>query len=328
MAKIAEDPFADQQKIIMDFTEGYYGKAGIHIRRYLKLVNDAAAADQKSYLGTQSPMERCQYITPGRVVEMQKIFTQAQNSVKNNPVLLERVNHARLAADKAAYILYEKIKKGTLKDSRDAIAARIRKTVNDRAAIVLKDVQPYCKKRFQRSLNRFLQFLQSEKVWDDCDNINRKTWAPQAWRPKPYASTEVGKLTQSTTEKFSGAGSIRFEVSYEDVQNKLKQSPKLDRIGFNYLHGGDFSRYTAYQFQFKCESPHHPEIWVSIGSTKWVKILNRNEVTSGWRKIKVPCQGLFKKPCTHTYLRVFATPKSFKDGDRIDLYIDEMMLFL
>ena len=93
------------------------------------------------------------------------------------------------------------------------------------------------------------------------------------------------------------------------------------------MHGGDFSRYTAYQFQFKCESPHHPEIWVSIGSTKWVKILNRNEVTSGWRKIKIPCQGLFKRPCTHTYLRVFSTPRSFKEDDRIDLYIDEMKLF-
>lgn len=327
MAKIAEDPFIDQQKVILDFTEGYYGKAGIHIRRYLKLVNDAAAADKKSYLGTQSPMERCHYITPELVVEMQKIFARAEDAVKDDAVLRERVGHARLAADKTAYILYEKIKKGALRDSRDALAARIRKTVDDRSAIVLKDVQPYWKKRFQRSPSRFLQFLQSEKVWDDCDNIDRKTWAQQAWRPKPYASTEVGKLTQSTTEKCSGTGSIRFEVSYEDVQNKLKQTPKLDRIGFNYLHGGDFSRYKAYQFQLKCESPHHPEIWVAIGYTKWVKVLDRNEVTNGWRKIKVPCQGLFKRPCTHTYLRVFATPKSFKADDRIDLYIDEMKLF-
>ena len=111
------------------------------------------------------------------------------------------------------------------------------------------------------------------------------------------------------------------------MQNKLKQNPKTDRIGFNYLHGGDFSRYTAYQFQLKCESPQHPEIWVAIGYTKWVKILDRNEVTNGWRKIKVPCQGLFKGPCTHTYLRVFATPKSFKADDKIDLYVDEMKLF-
>ena len=327
MAKIAEDPFVDQQKIIIDFTEGYYGKAGSHIRRYLKLVNDAAAADKKSYLGTQSPMERCHYITPGLVVAMQKIFTQAQIAVNNNPVLLERVNHARLAADKAAYILYEKIKNGALKDSREAFAARIRKTVKDRIAIVLKDVQPYWRKHLESRREHFLQFLKSEKVWDNCDNINRKTWAQPAWRPKSFASTEVGKLTQSTTEKYSGTGSILFEVTYEDVQKKLKQNPRTDRIGFNYLHGGDFSRYTAYQFQLKCESAHHPEIWVAIGYTKWVKVLDRNEVTNGWRKIKVPCQGLFKGPCTHTYLRVFATPKSFKAGDKINLYIDEMKLF-
>ena len=31
---------------------------------------------------------------------------------------------------------------------------------------------------------------------------------------------------------------------------------------------------------------------------------------------------------THTYLRVFSTPKSFKEDDRIELYIDEMKLFL
>ena len=328
MAKIAEDPFIDQQKQIMDFTEGYYGKAGIHIRRYLKLVNDAAAADQKSYVGTQSPMERCQYITPELIVEMQKIFAQAGDAVKDDRILLARVNHARLAADKAAFILYRKIKKGALKDSREAIGARIRKTVEERSSLVLKDVMPQWKKRFEKSQKRFVRFLESEIVWDNCDNINRKTWAQLAWRPKPYASTEVGRLTQSTAVKFAGTGSIRFEVSYEDVQNKRKQTPKLDRIGFNYLHGSDFSRYTAYEFQLKCESEQHPEIWVSIGSTKWVRILKRNEVTNGWKKFRIPCKGLFKRPCTHTYLRVFATPKSFKEGDKIDLFIDEMKLCL
>ena len=176
-------------------------------------------------------------------------------------------------------------------------------------------------------ITSFAEDNQEEIVWDNCDNINRKTWTQQAWRPKPFAPTEVGTLSQSTTEKFAGSGSIRFEVSYDDVQRKLQEMPKLDRVGINYLNGGDFSRYKAYEFQLKCESSKHPEIWVAIGYTKWVKILNRDEVTNGWRKISVSCQGLMKGPCTHTYLRIFSTPKSFKTGDKIDLYIDEMKLF-
>ena len=214
-----------------------------------------------------------------------------------------------------------------VKDSREKIAGRIRDTVKNECAIAMKDLLPYWKKRHERFIEKFLSFLESSVVWDNCDNIERRTWAQRAWRPKPYASTEVGKLTQSQSVKFAGTGSIRFEVTYDDVKAKMNKMPKLDRIGFNYLHGSDFSRYTAYEFYIKCESPNHPDIIVSIGYTKWTTILKRNEVTNGWKKVRIPCEGLFKKPCTHTYLRVFSTPKSFAPGDKIDFYIDEMKLY-
>ena len=164
-------------------------------------------------------------------------------------------------------------------------------------------------------------------VWENCDNINRKTWGQTAWRPKSFVSTEVGKLSADTTEKAEGKGSIRFEITYEDVVEKMKKMPTLDRICVNYLHGSDFSKNTAYEFQIKCESAQHPEIWVAMGYTKWNKILNRNEVTNGWKKIKIPSVGLFPKPCPATVFRVFALPKEFKEGDKIDLYIDDMKLY-
>lgn len=327
MAKIAEDPFCDQQKWINDFTDGYYGKAAPYIRQYLKYVNDAAKNDTKSHVGTQAPMESCQYITPAFAVEVQKIFNQAAAAVKGDKVLSERVNHARLASDKAAYILYAKIKKGALKESRDAIGARIQKTVEDRSAIVTKDVVQYWKNRYEKGKKRFFRFMSSVTVWDNCDNIDRRTWAQRAWRPRPYAATEVGKLSASTEVKAEGKGSIRLEVTYDDVVAKLKKMPKLDRIGFNYLHGSDFSRNTAYEFKIKCENANHPDIWVAIGPTKWNKILKRGEVTNGWKTVKIPCAGLYKRPCTHTYLRVFATPKAFKKGDKLDIYVDDMKLY-
>ena len=326
MAKIAEDPFVDQQRLINDFTDGYYGKAGVHIRRYLKLVNDAAMEDRKSYVSTQSTLEKCQYVTPALVVEMQRIFDVAEKAVVGDGVLLGRVRHARLAADKAAFILYPKIEKGALKESRDDIGKRIQATVDDRLEIVLKDVVPYWRKRAEGMRKKFLQFMEGEIVWDNCDDIERMTWGQQAWRPKPFTAKEVGKLSADTVDKVEGKGSIRFEVSYDDVLEKQKAMPKIDCIGFNYLHGSDFSRYVAYEFSLKCDTPQHPEIWCSIGFTKRMKLLERNEVTNGWKVYKFPSAGLFEKPCTHTYLRVFSTPESFKQGDRIDLRIDNMKL--
>lgn len=328
MAKLAEDPFLDQQQLLLDFTNGYYGKAGTFIRKYILLVNDAARNDDISHVSTQSPMERCRYINPALVVKMQKMFDKAEQAVKGNKILLERVRHARLAADKAAYLLYAKLPKGTIKDTKNQIEKRIRETVKNRCAIISKDALPNSvgAKRLPKAQSRFLNFLETTVLWDNCDNIDRKTWAQRAWRPKSFAPIEIGKLTPSTKEKVSGKGSIRFEVSYEDVQEKLKKMPKLDRVGFNYLHGSDFSRYTAYEFYLKCDSDKHPEIYVAIGYTKWVKILNRNQKTNGWKKFTIPCKGLMKKPCTHTYFRLFATPKGFKPGDKIDLYIDEMKL--
>ncbi|MBQ7176786.1 MAG: DUF4838 domain-containing protein [Victivallales bacterium] len=327
MAKLSENPFLDQQRLICDFTDGYYGKAGMHVRQYLKLVNDAARGDAQSYVGTQSPIEKCGYITPEFVIEAQRIFDCAEKAIDGDATLLPRVRHARLAADKAAYILYPKISKGALKDSREQIAERMHRTVDAEYGLALENVLPYWRKNTEKAREKFFAFLKQEIVWDDCDDIDRKTWAQLAWRPKPYKEAEVGKLTQSNAEKFSGKGSIRFEVEYEDVLAKMRQTPKLDRIGFNYLHGKDFSRYNAYQFQLKCEATSHPEIYVSIGMTKPVKILGRDEVTKGWRLFKIPCEGLFSKPCTHTYLRVFSYPKDFKANDKVDLYIDEMKLF-
>ena len=155
MAKIAEDPFCDQQKWINDFTDGYYGKAAPYIRKYLKFVNDAAMNDNKSHVATQSPMEKCEYVTPEFTVAIQNIFIQAAAAVRGNTVLLERVNHARLAADKAAYILYNKIKKGALKESREDIAARINRTVETRSAMMMKDVLPQWKKRHDNAKNKY-----------------------------------------------------------------------------------------------------------------------------------------------------------------------------
>ena len=326
MAKLSENPFANQQRIINDFTDGYYGAAGRHVREYIKLVNDAAAADDVSKVATMSTLEACRYVTPELAVKMQGIFERAEEAANGDDVLLKRLRLARLAADKSAYILFGKIAPGALKISREQLAARIRETVDAQYAFVLDGVIPQWKKRAEGGRDNFLKFLEDEIVWDDCDDIERLTWAQKAWRPKPYAALEVGRLSFSADEKFSGAGSIRFEVSHEDVVKKLQENPKTDRIGVNYLHGGDFSRFTSYQFQLKCESEHHPEIYVSIGPTKIVKLLERDEKTNGWRLFRIPCKGLFKDPCTHTYLRLFALPSEFRDGDSIDLRIDEMKL--
>ena len=327
MAKLGENPFANQQKIISDFTEGYYGKAGRHVREYIRIVNEAAKADDVSRVSTQSPMETCKFITPELAVNMQKIYDCAEEAVKDDDIIVRRLRLARLAADKTAFILYDRIPQGTLSIPRQKLAERIRGTVNAQFALVLDGVLPYWKARAEHARDRFLKFLDTEFLWDDCDNIDRLTWGQKAWRPKPYASLEVGRLSFSQDDKFSGKGSIRFEVAYDDVIKKRQENPKTDRIGINYLHGSDFSRYTSYQFQLKCESDHHPEIYVSIGGTKWTKILERDEKTNGWKCFRIPSAGLFKAPCTHTYLRLFSLPDAFKPEDSINLLIDEMKLF-
>jgi len=137
MARLLEDPYQDQKKLILDFTDGFYGPAGVFIRQYIRLLGDAAAASP-SYANMHGKTSSLKYLTPEFVLAAQAIFNRAEEAVRGQEVLLRRVRHARLAIDKANLSIFPRIwqyhlatgaSEGKTDDNREEIADRLRDTV-------------------------------------------------------------------------------------------------------------------------------------------------------------------------------------------------------
>lgn len=97
--KLVEDPSLDAEKLIEQFTDGFYGPAGRHIRRYRELV--ARAADSKRAAIKWFPcVGSYDFLDDSVVAEAAAIFDEASRAVAGDAALAERVDHARLALDK------------------------------------------------------------------------------------------------------------------------------------------------------------------------------------------------------------------------------------
>lgn len=105
MAKTLWDPTYDTERAIAEFCAAYYGPAAPHVRRYINLIHDATQQNPKQHVMIYThPRE---YITPKLIASAQAIFDRAEASVKDDPVLLHRVQVARLP------VLYAAITLGT-----------------------------------------------------------------------------------------------------------------------------------------------------------------------------------------------------------------------
>lgn len=98
-AKLMEDPNQDEDALINEFLNGYYGEAGPYLRQYLDLMHERASAFTVHWgygAETMSP----KWIPVDVLVEAQMLMDKATVAVANDPDLLRRVRHARNALDR------------------------------------------------------------------------------------------------------------------------------------------------------------------------------------------------------------------------------------
>jgi len=94
IAKTLWDPTYDTDKAIDEFCAAYWGPAGKYVRQYLNLIHSSTQKDPN--LHVQIYTHPRQYVFPEVIAEADKLFDQAEQAVPNDPVLLHRVQVARL----------------------------------------------------------------------------------------------------------------------------------------------------------------------------------------------------------------------------------------
>ncbi len=97
ISKLMWNPDANVDAVMNDFLSGYYGSAAIPIRQYIDEMREALLASGKSLRIFGSPNEAStSYLTPELIERYKVLFDQAEQSVANEPEVLERVRAARM----------------------------------------------------------------------------------------------------------------------------------------------------------------------------------------------------------------------------------------
>jgi hypothetical protein len=103
-AKMMEDPKGDFEKYFNVFIEKYYGAAGVYIDKFRRIIRDAT---QKSpvFLNLSAHPNSFTQFDFSTVKSGCQLFEQAEKAVADDPVLLKRVQRARMSLDRVVCIM-------------------------------------------------------------------------------------------------------------------------------------------------------------------------------------------------------------------------------
>ena len=102
ISKLLWDKDADQEEIVNDFMQKYYGPAKPYIKTYYDLTHQELTKHQeKEFLNIYGfPMDYTDsYLTPKLLKQYKEIMDKAEASVKHDSIFLKRVQKARMPVD-------------------------------------------------------------------------------------------------------------------------------------------------------------------------------------------------------------------------------------
>ncbi|MCX6282806.1 MAG: DUF4838 domain-containing protein, partial [Bacteroidetes bacterium] len=112
LSRLEWNPAYSVDSLIYDFTEGYYGRAGVFIRKYYDEMNKAVAgSDQALWIYSSPQQETNSFLSPERIAKYNTCFDQALKAVMGDSALTARVCKARLPL---RYAIIEIAKKNIL----------------------------------------------------------------------------------------------------------------------------------------------------------------------------------------------------------------------
>jgi len=109
LAHLMWDPSRDQEALIREFMEGYYGPAAPPLLQYLNSCEDAVAESDaylRCYMGDTSP-----WMTLDVLNQATRLFDQAQAAVADDATLRARVERERLTLDNAWLQRYQSLQR-------------------------------------------------------------------------------------------------------------------------------------------------------------------------------------------------------------------------
>ena len=191
-AKLQENPDLDIMVLMNDFISKYYGPAAPQIMKYRQTLRKWAIKNNSQVAYFSPDRKAFRYIDYPAITEMQKIFDEAENMVKNQEVYLVRVRRARFALDLCqGYTLRHHLRRSALKHKADL--AKFTKLCDD--ALVRADAT------YQLNRKRFLRTGRTPHFWQEKMTIEQmfeklvrgKAIDKKQQSTGPAANLQIGK---------------------------------------------------------------------------------------------------------------------------------------
>jgi len=107
LAQLLWNPYQDDQKLIDEFLQGYYGRAARYIREYMNLMHNAA---KDFYMGCFTSPDKAPYLRYEVLAKAESLWEKAERAVQNDPDLRWRVQLARLPVWYAWLVNWDKLR--------------------------------------------------------------------------------------------------------------------------------------------------------------------------------------------------------------------------
>ena len=101
-AKLLENPYLDGKKLILEFMNGYYGKAAPYLIEYRKGLDEAARKQRVSHAVYDCGPTAFTFIRPADMKRFLGLCDQAEKAVAGDEVMSRRVRFARMSLDRLA----------------------------------------------------------------------------------------------------------------------------------------------------------------------------------------------------------------------------------
>ncbi|HSW46408.1 MAG TPA: DUF4838 domain-containing protein [Phycisphaerae bacterium] len=109
LAKLLWNPNLDDNKLIGEFLDGYFGPAGKHVKAYIDTIHDVMQAGMQPLGCYEEPDRRFMDIEP--LTRGWSHLKEAEKAVANDPELLQRVRYARMPMMYAFMIRWADLRK-------------------------------------------------------------------------------------------------------------------------------------------------------------------------------------------------------------------------
>ncbi|MFI5192653.1 MAG: DUF4838 domain-containing protein [Chitinophagales bacterium] len=344
--KLMWNPDADEKTIMDDFLNGYYGAAGPYIRQYIDALHSSLLKSGMRLDIFGDPIDAKEAFLSGPMMESYKqMFDQAEEAVRTDAQLLERVQTARLPIMYAEIqigrteidtprSLYQHLSNGMV-TAKPEMKALVNKFVDgcEREGVLLVRERSGSPEHFLASYNRI--FSRMEEI-DKTKSFNKKIIpiTHPAKKSKDVQGLTDGIFASYESWQRADLNWIFYEGEHTDFMLDLGEVMPVSSINMDFLnpqaqadwHLMALPEYVTYALSVDAEkyddeikiiNPHNPNPAENPDITKISIQAFQADLKEGTkaRYIKVHAESLLRMPSWH-----------IRSGEPVSIYSDEIVV--